>query len=75
MPNLVAVLNRNRQTSRQVPGRAPTGAEGDEDRDGDGLDWATVWVLSCVNECTTNGDGLGLEEAWIEAPVFVEWEE
>lgn len=61
MPNLVAVLNRHRSQSA-----------GSDD---DGLDWATVWILSCVDECTDVAVSSGLDEAWKEEQVLVEWEE
>ncbi|GAA6049066.1 hypothetical protein JCM3770_003870 [Rhodotorula araucariae] len=41
--------------------------------DGEGQDWATVWVLSCQGECE---GGAGVEgESWREERVLSEWEE
>lgn len=39
-------------------------------------DWATVWVLSCVDECEGGaGPGGGEGESWREERVLAEWEE
>ncbi|GAA5950902.1 hypothetical protein JCM21900_000367 [Sporobolomyces salmonicolor] len=67
MPHLVSVLNK-------TEGLRGRDAFGDEKREGEGLDWATVWVFSCTKECGEERDG-GRREAWREERVMVEWEE
>ncbi|GAA5889659.1 hypothetical protein JCM5296_002424 [Sporobolomyces johnsonii] len=67
MPHLVSVLNK-------TEGLRGLSAFGDEKKEGEGLDWATVWVFSCTRECGDEGEG-GRREAWREERVMVEWEE
>ncbi|GAA6032260.1 hypothetical protein JCM8097_007150 [Rhodosporidiobolus ruineniae] len=72
MPHLVHVLNsaaETKGTSLYVDAEGKALDKG-EKKEEDGLEFATVWVVSCERECA---DAEG--EAWREEGVLVEWEE
>lgn len=73
MPYLVGLLNK----SMALAGSTALGSgdmKGKENRnvmEEDGLDWASVWIFTCLGECLPEGEVSG----WREEECMIEWEE
>lgn len=72
MPNLIAILNRT-EGQRGTSAYVQEDGHGSAAKEGEGFDWATVWVFTCGAECVDPSSAD--MESWREESVLVEWEE